>query len=240
MNTDTKQLPDINENGRDGNGNAISLNNRLYMQLLVFGNCNNTDILIKALEKLDFESVLYTNISNHRSVGLLVFDENPDFFVTKIRQLISQPPFLSLALMPLSTLFGRTYSLGHEQNLKDWLLEKPRRTVLNKEWPWAVWYPLRRKGTFMQLSRDEQKDILKEHGRIGHLFGNADYAHDVRLACHGLDRQDNDFVIGLTGRDLYPISALIETMRSTRQTSEFIENIGPFFIGKAIWQSTMQ
>jgi chlorite dismutase len=27
-------------------------------------------------------------------------------------------------------------------------------------------------------------------------------------------------------------------MRKTRQTSEFLERLGPFFIGKAIWQSS--
>ena len=31
-------------------------------------------------------------------------------------------------------------------------------------------------------------------------FGAADYAHDIRLACHGLDKDDNDFVVGLIGR----------------------------------------
>ena len=49
-------------------------------------------------------------------------------------------------------------------------------------------------------------------------FGAADYAHDVRLACHGLDRDDNDFVIGLIGKDLFPLSALVQAMRKTQQT----------------------
>ena len=35
-------------------------------------------------------------------------------------------------------------------------------------------------------------------------FGAADLAHDIRLACHGLDTNDNDFVVGLIGKDLYP------------------------------------
>ena len=49
-------------------------------------------------------------------------------------------------------------------------------------------------------------------------FGAADYAHDVRLACHGLDRDDNDFVIGLIGKDLFPLSAVVQSMRKTQQT----------------------
>jgi len=32
-------------------------------------------------------------------------------------------------------------------------------------------------------------------------YGSADLAHDIRLACHGLDKGDSDFVVGLIGKD---------------------------------------
>ena len=48
-------------------------------------------------------------------------------------------------------MFGRTYALGYEPDLQEVLLERPRRTVLNPDWPWAIWYPLRRSGGFAQL-----------------------------------------------------------------------------------------
>jgi len=81
--------------------------------------------------------------------------------------------------------------------------------------------------------------ILREHGKIGHAFGDADYAHDVRLACFGLDKNDNDFVIGLIGSELYPLSACVQAMRKTKQTSQYIQQMGPFFVGKAVWQSRL-
>jgi chlorite dismutase len=110
--------------------------------------------------------------------------------------------------------------------------------VLNPEWRWAVWYPLRRSGRFAQLPIDEQRTILAEHGAIGMTFGAADYAHDVRLACYGLDRDDNDFVIGLIGGELFPLSALVQAMRKTQQTSLYLDRLGPFFVGRAVWQSS--
>jgi chlorite dismutase len=110
--------------------------------------------------------------------------------------------------------------------------------VLNPDWKWSVWYPLRRAGRFAQLPPEEQRTILAEHGAIGMTFGAGDYAHDVRLACHGLDRDDNDFVIGLIGKDLFPLSALVQAMRKTQQTALYLDRLGPFFIGRAIWQST--
>jgi chlorite dismutase len=117
------------------------------------------------------------------------------------------------------------------------LIERPRRTVLNPEWPWGIWYPLRRSGAFAQLPADEQRRILAEHGAIGMAFGAGDYAHDVRLACHGLDRSDNDFIVGLVGRELFPLSAVVESMRKTQQTSLYLDRLGPFFIGRKVLAS---
>ena len=136
-------------------------------------------------------------------------------------------------------MFGRTYALGYEPDLQHALFERPRGTVLNPDWRWAVWYPLRRSGRFAQLPPDEQRTILAEHGEIGKRFGAADYAHDVRLACYGLDRDDNDFVIGLVGKDLFPLSAVIQAMRKTQQTSLYLDRLGPFFVGRAVWQSPL-
>ena len=70
-------------------------------------------------------------------------------------------------------------------------------------------------------------------------YGEGGYAHDVRLACHGLDRDDNEFVIGLLGKELYPLSHIVQTMRKTQQTARYIQSLGPFFVGKAVWQSPL-
>ena len=73
---------------------------------------------------------------------------------------------------------------------------------------------------------------------LGRRYGEAGYAVDVRLECHGLDRDDNEFVIGLIGPEIYPLSKLVKDMRATRQTAEFIQQMGPFFVGKVLYQST--
>ena len=61
-----------------------------------------------------------------------------------------------------------------------------------------------------------------------------DYAHDIRLACHGLDRSDNDFVVGLVGRELFPLSAVVQAMRKTQQTALYLDRLGPFFVGRKV------
>ena len=135
-------------------------------------------------------------------------------------------------------MLGRTYSIGYERNLEYVLTQKPAERVTNPDWPWAVWYPLKRKGSFHALKREEQMLILKEHGTIGRSYGESGHGLDVRLACHGLDKNDNDFITGLVGDNLTGLSKIVERMRKTKQTSTYLESLGPFFVGKVIWQSS--
>jgi len=111
--------------------------------------------------------------------------------------------------------------------------------VTAAESKWHVWYPLRRKGGFNSMPQDEQTAILREHGKIGHGFGDSELAHDIRLACFGIDQYDNDFVIGLIGKELFPLSACVQAMRKTQMTSHHIQEMGPFFVGKAIRQKIL-
>jgi hypothetical protein len=228
---------DIRERGGPRNGEPQFLDRRLFMQLSAFGGARDTAQLIQALESARIPGVLYEDVNDPQGIALLTWSDDPSFFLTGTRPLLNTPAFSSLTQKLEYSMLGRTYSIGHEPNLEDWLIERSKRSVTDPEFPWAVWYPLRRKGEFSALPMEEQRPILQEHGKIGHAFGDAGFAHDVRLACHGLDKNDNDFVIGLIGPQLYPLSKCIESMRRTKQTSLYMEHMGPFFIGKAVWQN---
>lgn len=210
---------------------------RLFMQLQVMTGAAETKPLVAALERSHVEGALYGDVNDPRGVGLLTLAEDPAFFATRLREILNAEPFAALGHRADMAMLGRTYASGFEPDLDDWLLRRPRRTVLNPAWPWGIWYPLRRLGSFARLAPEAQSAILREHGTIGRAYGDADLAHDVRLACHGLDRNDNDFVIGLVGRDLHPLSHLVQAMRKTSQTSEYVQTLGPFFVGHVIWQS---
>ena len=228
---------DVKEKGRSKDGQTVSLDRRLFMQLFAFGGCSDTPVLIDALEAVDVEGVLYEDVNDPRGIGLIFLHEAPDYFVTTVRSLLQSEPFGTLTPKPEYTMLGRTYAMGYESDLEETLLCRPRRYVCHPAWPWAIWYPLRRSGAFEQLSVQEQRTILMEHGGIGRAYGRADYAHDIRLACHGFDKNDNDFIVGLLGRELYPLSAIVQRMCKTRQTSQYLERLGPFFVGKAVWKA---
>lgn len=227
---------DVRERGAEGQ----ALDERLFMQLLVVRCRGPVDLTVEYLKsRLKEEgvaSVLYADVNDPWSIGLLTWSSDPSDFVSRLRPVLVHPKGPLLDMRNDMTMLGRTYSTGYEANLAHWLTERPVQTVLNREWPWAVWYPLRRTGAFARLDPKEQGAILREHGQIGRAYGEQDLAHDIRLACHGLDTNDNEFVIGLIGASLHPLSHVVQSMRKTRQTSEYIEKMGPFFVGRALWQ----
>ena len=224
---------DVSERGAGGQ----HADRRLFMQLHAWSGCADGKPLVHALETARVEGALYADVSDPRGVGLLAMSEDPAAFVRSLRELLVGEPFASLTPRPELTMFGRTYASGFEQDLEEWLFRRPRRTALNPAWPWAIWYPLRRAGAFARLDATRQGEVIREHSVLGRAYGDADLAHDIRLACHGLDARDNDFVIGLVGKELHPLSHLVQTMRKTVQTSQYLATLGPFFVGHAVWQS---
>jgi chlorite dismutase len=227
---------DMTERAGMHTGKPQALETRLFMQLLVY-ECDAGDDPTRAVERIATElaarkvtAVIYEDVNAPRRLGVLTWSEQPDHFVKAVRPALNASS-AGLRPCPEYTMLGRTYATGYEPDLRFWLLERPVSTVSNGAWPWAIWYPLKRMGAFNRLEGREQAAILKEHGAIGRAYGEQDLAHDVRLACFGIDSHDNDFVIGLIGKDLHPLSHVVQAMRKTRQTAELMEKMGPFFVG---------
>ena len=244
---EAKGLPqiDVNEYGGKKEGVKQAMNRRLFMQLLVFrvpsDDRTSPDLvgteLVKTLRDRKIPGVVYADAMDPRSVGLLTWSEDPALFVNKVRPLFGEPALAHVQLRDDYAMIGRTYGTGHEPDLEWVLTKRPIENVTNEGTRWHVWYPLRRKGSFAKLEPIDQSHILREHAALGIAYGQAELATDVRLACHGLDAGDNEFVIGLVGKDLHPLSHLVQAMRKTRQTSEFIEKMGPFFVGYVVGTS---
>jgi chlorite dismutase len=234
---DGGDVADVAEHGRSAEGEVTSLDRRLFMQLHAYGGARDTAALVEALEAAGVEGVLYEDVNDPTGVALLTVSESPEAFVSEHRAFLQGAPFAELEPKPELTMLGRTYAIGYEQDLAETLVERPRGRVLDPALPWAIWYPLRRAGSFEQLSRREQDTILMEHGGIGMAFGRAGLGYDIRLACHGLDRDDSDFVVGLLGPELHPLSIIVQRMRKTKQTSLHLERLGPFFVGRVAWQA---
>ncbi len=235
---------DVLERGAERDGAPQVMDRRLFMQLLAFecvGDANPADaarVLFESLASAHITGVVYEDVNSPRGLALLTWSENPEIFVTGVRPILTRPEHRHLVQRPELTMLGRTYSQGYEHDLQFWLIDRPAETALNEEWPWAVWYPLRRSGAFAKLEAREQGK--HPEGARDHRYART--ARRTSLTTFGSPatastRSDNEFVIGLVGKNLHPLSHVVQSMRKTTQTSTYISQMGPFFVGRVAYRS---
>src|SRR5215475_13621676 len=93
---------DVLERGASG----ATSDRRLFMQLLVYSGCADTKPLTGALESRGIDGVLYADVSDPMGVGLLTFSEDPAFFVTSLRDLLTTEPFSTMTIRSEMAMFG--------------------------------------------------------------------------------------------------------------------------------------
>ena len=225
---------DLREVGTPIDGEPQVSDRRLFFQLHVFERCLHPDTIIDMIKSETLAAVFYDDLNNPTGLGVLFVADDPALLMSQSSALrkMQDRSVSQISYRSEMTMTGRTYSSGREPDLEEWLINKPLQNALNPDFPWAIWYPLRRNPEFYRLEPSERGRILGEHAMLGRSYAADGHASDIRLACFGLDTNDNEFVIGLVGPELYPLSRLIQDMRQTEQTTKYIESLGPFFIGK--------
>ena len=221
--------------GRTADGEATSLDRRLFMQLQAFGGARTPRRCSRRSRPRASKGCSTRTPTIPTGVALLTLSESRTRSSRSCADFLQAAPFSELEPKPELTMLGRTYAIGARAGSRRDARRAPARPRARPELRWAIWYPLRRAGSFEQLTRKEQNTILMEHGGVGMAFGRAGLGYDIRLACHGLDKLDNDFVVGLLGPELHPLSIIVQRMRKTRQTSLHLERLGPFFVGRKAW-----
>src|SRR5262252_524742 len=142
MTTETRrgpEPPDLSEKGGMKDGQPQRSDRRLFMQFLAFGGCLDAAPLANALAHARISGALYEDLNDPRGIGLVTLSEDPDYFLDRVRPALNAPGFSVLVQKPEHTLLGRTYAIGYEPDLLEVLLHRPRSTVLNPLWKWAVW-----------------------------------------------------------------------------------------------------
>jgi chlorite dismutase len=230
--------PDLREKGRLKDGTPLFSNRRLWVQFLAFGDCQDVGPLVDDLARAPFSSTLYADLNDPWGVGLVRWSEDPAFFTGAGRTWMAGSSFAALTPKPDLTMTGRTYSIGYEANLDEVLVDRPRSRLTDPALAWGIWYPVRRDKAFESLEEGAKHDVMMDHGSIGMRYGKAGLGHDIRLACHGLDRNDADFVIAVLAPELHNASAVIQAMRKSLQTMHHLDALGPFFTGRVVAQNS--
>src|SRR5437773_9892936 len=87
---------EIREKGGVRNGVQQFSERRLFMQLLGFGDAEDTTALIEASEQGRIPAVLYSDVHDARGVGLLTWSDDALFFVTTQREFLRRLEFAAL------------------------------------------------------------------------------------------------------------------------------------------------
>jgi len=228
--------PDLRERGRLKDGTPIFSDRRLWIQFLAFGDCRDTAALEASLAGLGRAATLYADLNDPWGVGLVWMAEDPAFFTTEGRAFLNSSPFADLTFKPELTMTGRTYAVGYESDLDEVLVNRPQGRILDPSLKWAIWYPVKRAKAFEALSEETKHEVMMDHGDIGRRYGKAGLAHDIRLSSHGVDFNDNDFIIGVLAAELAAASVVVQAMRKSLQTMHHLEGLGPFFAGRVVGQ----
>src|ERR1043166_9487166 len=141
--------PDLSEKGGLKDGQPQRSEERLFMQLLAFGDCTDGGAVARHLQQAGVEGAVYEDVNDPHGIAVLSLTHAPDTFVDVVRRALRTGPCSGLTLKPEYTMLGRAYALGYEPDLRETLVDRPRRTVLNPAWRWGVWYPLRRSPGFV-------------------------------------------------------------------------------------------
>ncbi len=107
------EAPDLAEKGGLKGGAPQRFDQRLFMQLLAYGDCGDARPLAQALADAAVTGVLYEDLNDPRGAAVLALSRDPNFFVDTLRPILACDPFVRLTPRPEFTMFGRTYALGY-------------------------------------------------------------------------------------------------------------------------------
>src|SRR5690242_5023438 len=103
------QPPDLSEKGGMKDGVPQRSDDRLFMQLLVFGGCADAAAVADHIRNSGVEGAVYENVNDPRGVGILALSRTPEAFTERVRPALNAGPCAALNLLPEYTMLGRTY-----------------------------------------------------------------------------------------------------------------------------------
>ena len=191
--------------------------------------------LIAALESAGLASVLYEDVNDPTGVALLTLSRRRRRSSPSTAAFLQSSLFAELTPKPNSRCSAAPTRSATSRISRRRSSTGPRRRVLDPALPWAIWYPLRRAGSFEQLSaRAGHHPHGARRDRDGVRPRRPRLRHPARVPWPRSRRQR------LRDRparaELHPLSIIVQRMRKTKQTSLHLERLGPFFVGRVAYQ----
>src|SRR5687767_13165143 len=114
--------PDLSEKGGLKGGQPQRSDERLYMQLLAYSGCDDVRAVADWIARAHIDAVVYEDLNDPRGIAIVKLSTDPGDFLDVVRPLLATGPMAGLTVRPDLTMFGRTYSLGYEPDLRSALI----------------------------------------------------------------------------------------------------------------------
>src|SRR6266576_3817462 len=98
--------PDLSERGGMKDGQPQRSDERLFMQLLAYGGCGDTQRVAKALAAAGLQCAVYEDANDPQGIGILTVTSDPNFFLNTLRPILNGPAFAPLVAKPEFTMLG--------------------------------------------------------------------------------------------------------------------------------------
>src|SRR3982074_467123 len=92
--------PDLSEKGGSKDGRPQRSDDRLFMQLLAFGECADARAAAAHLAGAADAVVVYEDLNDPRGVAVLTVSQDPNVFVDRVRPRLASGPMAGLPLKP--------------------------------------------------------------------------------------------------------------------------------------------
>src|SRR5258706_464535 len=120
------QPPDLSEKGGARDGEPQRSDDRLFVQLLAFGDCADAQAVAAHVERAGVDGAVYEDVNYPRGLAILSLARTPELLVERVRPALNTGPCAGLRLKPEYTMLGRPYALGYEPDLQATLIDLPR------------------------------------------------------------------------------------------------------------------
>src|SRR6185295_7077692 len=98
--------PDISEKGGTRDGRPQRSDERLFVQLLAFGDCDDPRAVMGHLAGAADAVVVYEDLNDPRGIAVVTVSQDPNTFIERVRPRLSTGPMAGLPLKPHYTMFG--------------------------------------------------------------------------------------------------------------------------------------
>ena len=97
---DRLEPPDLSEKGGLKGGVPQRSDERLFMQLMAFGECRDVQAVSQHLAGASMDGVVYEDLNDPQGVAVLALAQDPAYFLDVVRPLLKGGPFAQLRFRP--------------------------------------------------------------------------------------------------------------------------------------------